>query len=148
MPDPFSLSRFVDAQEPIFVRALEEIRRGRKESHWMWFIFPQIAGLGQSPTARYFAIHGIDEARAYLAHPALGPRLIECCEAILQVTGKSAHGILGSPDDMKLRSSMTLFARVPDAPLAFSQVLAKYYEGQHDQKTLELLNLPPNGSGS
>ena len=142
MPEANNLSRFVAAQEPIYARALEEIRHGQKETHWMWFIFPQIAGLGQSPTARHFAIQNLEEAEAYLKHPILGARLLECCEAILQVNGKSAYQILGSPDDMKLRSSMTLFASVQAAPFEFSRVLAKYYAGQLDPKTLEILRNP------
>jgi uncharacterized protein (DUF1810 family) len=146
MSGTFDLSRFVTAQEPIYQRAIEEIQSGRKESHWMWFIFPQIAGLGSSSTARYFAIKDIDEAQAYLAHPILGARLIECCEAILSINGKTAHDILGSPDDLKLRSSMTLFAALPGAPLAFSQVLAKYYQSRPDPKTIELLDHPIKGT--
>jgi uncharacterized protein (DUF1810 family) len=138
MPD---LSRFVTAQAPIYSQALEELRRGQKETHWMWFIFPQLAGLGKSPTAVHFAIQNLDEAQAYLTHPLLGPRLLECCAAILHVRGKSARAILGSPDDLKLQSSMTLFASVPGAPPTFSQVLTQYYASHPDPKTIELLHL-------
>ena len=139
--DRFNLERFVRAQEDIFKAALSELRRGQKRSHWMWFIFPQVAGLGSSPAAREFAIKSLDEACAYLNHPVLGPRLLECCRAILSVNGRSAEDILGYPDDLKLRSSMTLFALVAGAPLEFAQVLEKYYEGHRDPRTLELLGV-------
>ena len=109
--DPYDLGRFVRAQEPDYGRALSEIRAGRKRSHWMWYVFPQFAGLGSSPTARFYAIKSAAEAEAYLRHPVLGPRLAECGEAALGVEGRSAHDIFGSPDDLKLRSSATLFAR-------------------------------------
>jgi uncharacterized protein (DUF1810 family) len=138
--DPHNLARFLTAQEPIYQQALAELNAARKSSHWMWFIFPQLAGLGRSSTAEHFAIQSKAEARAYLAHPTLGPRLIECAQALLQHDGKSATQILGSPDDLKLRSSATLFAQItqPDSP--FAQLLKKYYNSQPDPKTLQLLN--------
>jgi len=137
--DPFALERFVAAQERVFDDALAELRRGRKQSHWMWFIFPQLAGLGSSPTAARYAIQSLDEARTYLSHPILGPRLLQCCRAILSVQGKSASEILGYPDDLKLRSSMTLFALAGETHPEFNEVLAKYYGGQPDPRTVELL---------
>ncbi len=138
MSDPFDLNRFVSAQEPLYAQALAELQRGHKVSHWMWFVFPQIAGLGSSAMAQRYAISGLEEARAYLANPVLGARLRECCEALLGVEGKSAYEILGSPDDMKLKSSMTLFDFVEPGSV-FAEVLAKYYQSQRDERTLELL---------
>ncbi|HEY0736961.1 MAG TPA: DUF1810 domain-containing protein [Herpetosiphonaceae bacterium] len=138
--DPFDLRRFVSAQKEDYKTALTELRSGRKESHWMWYIFPQIDGLGYSPTSKRYAIKSLSEARAYLQHPLLGSRLVECAETILQLTGRSASAIFGSPDDMKLRSSMTLFAAVPDADPVFARVLDKYFAGQPDRATLDLLD--------
>ena len=138
--DPHDLARFLAAQEGCHARALAEIRGGRKRSHWMWFVFPQIAGLGRSATARRYAIASLDEARAYLAHPVLGPRLVECASALLDVPGRTAHEILGSPDDLKLRSCATLFARVAPAGSVFEQVLDRYYAGEPDPGTLDLLS--------
>ncbi len=135
--DPHDLQRFVDAQERegTYEQALTELRAGRKTTHWIWFVFPQIAGLGTSATARLFAIHSLEEARAYLGHPLLGPRLRECCQALLDVTGRSAREILGETDATKLRSSMTLFAHTAsDGPL-FREVLDRYYEGERDEET-------------
>jgi uncharacterized protein (DUF1810 family) len=132
------LDRFVTAQDGVHDTALAELRAGRKRSHWMWFVFPQIAGLGTSPTARRYAISGLGEARAYLAHPVLGPRLAEACRALLAVEGRSAEQILGHPDDLKLRSSMTLFARAADDPALFQAVLDRYYDGP-DPRTDGLL---------
>jgi uncharacterized protein (DUF1810 family) len=137
--DVFRLSRFLEAQEECFPDALAELRAGRKESHWMWFVFPQIEGLGHSPTACRFAIRNAEEARAYLDHPVLGPRLLKCCVALKAVEGRSAWDILGSPDDMKLRSCMTLFAAVALDPSPFKAVLKKYYDGEPDWRTLEIL---------
>jgi uncharacterized protein (DUF1810 family) len=137
--DPHNLTRFLTAQQPIYHRALAELSAGRKTSHWMWFIFPQLAGLGHSSTAQHFAIQSKGEAQAYLAHPTLGPRLIECATAILQHQDKSATQILGSPDDLKLRSSATLFAQLTPKDSPFAQLLQKYYEGEPDPKTLALL---------
>ena len=138
-PDPFDLKRFVRAQESDYRRALEEIAAGRKRSHWMWYIFPQFAGLGLSSTSRHYAIGSLDEARAYLAHPILGPRLIECAGATLTVEGRSAHDIFGSPDDMKLRSSATLFALVSPEDSVFQRVLERYFDGKRDERTLDLV---------
>jgi uncharacterized protein (DUF1810 family) len=137
--DPFNLARFVSAQDGVYQVALAEIMAGDKRSHWMWFIFPQLAGLGTSSMAQRYALAGIDEAAEFLAHPVLGPRLIECCRAILKLQGKSARQIFGSPDDLKLRSSMTLFARVPSPPPEFQQVLDKYFAGEPDKRTLSIL---------
>jgi uncharacterized protein (DUF1810 family) len=133
-----NLSRFVEAQAPVYASALAELRAGEKRGHWMWFIFPQLAGLGRSPMAQHYAIHSLDEARAYLAHPLLGPRYRECCEAVLVVEGRSAHEIFGSPDDLKFRSSLTLFDQVePDS--IFHSALEKYFDGKPDALTLEKL---------
>jgi uncharacterized protein (DUF1810 family) len=132
------LERFVTAQAGVWDTALAELRAGRKRTHWMWFVFPQIAGLGSSPTAQRYALRGLDEARAYLAHPVLGPRLREASRAVLDVEGRSAEQILGHPDDLKLRSSMTLFARAADDPAVFEAVLERYYDGP-DPRTEALL---------
>ncbi|WP_150303625.1 DUF1810 domain-containing protein [Pseudomonas saliphila] len=142
MNDPFRLQRFVDAQEPLYERALAELRAGRKRSHWMWFIFPQISGLGRSDMAQRYAVSGLEEAQAYLKHPLLGPRLLECTQALLQHTGTPACTILGSPDDMKLRSSMTLFSAAAPQQDAFRLVLDGYFDGNADDHTLELLGRP------
>jgi uncharacterized protein (DUF1810 family) len=137
--DPFHLDRFVRAQERTYATALDELRRGSKESHWMWFVFPQLAGLGHSAMAREYAIKNLDEAHAYLAHPLLGPRLLECCRALLAVTGKSASEIMGYPDDMKLRSSMMLFSLATTTQPEFNAVLKKFFTGEPDALTFELL---------
>lgn len=137
--DPYGLSRFTRAQDENFAQALAEIRQGQKRSHWMWFIFPQIDGLAFSSTAKLYSIKSLDEARAYLDHPVLGPRLRECAEAVIAVQGRSAHEIFDSPDDLKLRSSATLFAHVSPPGSIFERLLAKYYEGRRDERTLELL---------
>jgi uncharacterized protein (DUF1810 family) len=139
MDDPYDLNRFLEAQVDDFEPALAEIRRGRKESHWMWYIFPQFAGLGFSAISQRYAIKSRAEAEAYLAHPALGPRLRECVEAALAVEGRTAHQIFGSPDDMKLNSCATLFAAVSPEHSIFHRLLDKYYDGERDPKTLELL---------
>lgn len=139
MPDPFDLNRFVLAQADVYETVLTEIKRGRKRSHWMWFAFPQFAGLGVSATSQHYAIKSLDEARAYLAHPLLGPRLVECAEALLAVEGRTAHDIFGSPDDMKLRSCATLFALVSPVDSAFQRLLERYYGGERDERTLRLL---------
>jgi len=131
----------VRAQTGSYERALAEIRAGRKLSHWMWFVFPQIEGLGASSMSRTYSIEGLDEARAYLKHPTLGPRLQECFEATLALTGLSAHEIFGSPDDWKLRSCATLFAAVTPAGSVFEQVLEKYFAAERDERTLRLLPL-------
>jgi len=142
--DPFELRRFVEAQEGVYAQALAELKGGRKRSHWMWFVFPQFDGLGVSSTARHYAIKSLDEARAYLAHPLLGPRLRECADALLKVEGRSAAEIMGSPDDLKLRSCATLFARVSPSGSAFARLLEKYYDGRADEKTLRLIDEPSN----
>ncbi|MCA0899890.1 MULTISPECIES: DUF1810 domain-containing protein [Microbulbifer] len=139
MNDPHNLQRFLDTQASCYPEALAEIHAGNKHTHWMWFIFPQIDGLGRSSTARHYAIKSRDEAEAYLAHPILGTRLRECCAALLAVKGRSAHQIFGSPDDMKLKSSMTLFTVVAGQRSEFMQVLQRYYCGELDTVTLELL---------
>lgn len=137
MPD-IDLTRFVEAQGPVYETALAELKTGHKCSHWMWFVFPQLAGLGMSPTARFYGIAGLEEARAYLAHPVLGPRLLACTRAVLGVEGRSLHAIFGSPDDLKFRSAMTLFDRAGGEP-AFREALARYCEGRPDPRTLEVL---------
>jgi uncharacterized protein (DUF1810 family) len=146
--DPFGLARFLVAQEGEYDAALEEIRGGRKRSHWMWYMFPQLDGLGVSSTSRLYAIKGLDEARAYLAHPILGPRLLECAEATVGVEGRTAREVFGSPDDMKLRSCATLFACVSPPGSVFERLLAKYYGGRRDEKTLAMLGVGPDpGAG-
>jgi uncharacterized protein (DUF1810 family) len=139
LDDPHDLNRFVQAQERSYARALAEIKNARKTSHWMWYVFPQFEGLGQSEMSRRYAIHSVAEARAYLEHPILGPRLQECCEALLAVEGRSAHQIFGSPDDLKLNSCATLFACVSGAGSVFERVLEKYFEGSPDDKSLRLM---------
>ena len=136
------LQIFVQAQEDIYEQALAELKNGSKESHWMWFVFPQIAGLGNSEMARKYAIPNLADAKAYLSHDLLGSRLRECTEAVLAVEGRTAHEILGSPDDVKLKSCMTLF-EVADGPgSVFSSILEKYFEGQRDERSLMILNAP------
>jgi len=137
MRDPFDLDRFVAAQEPVLDRAMAELRTGRKTSHWMWFVFPQIAGLGHSAMARRFAISGRAEAEAYLRHPVLGPRLRACTELVNRIAERTAYEIFGSPDDLKFRSSMTLFANVAPDDAAFAEALRKYFDGVPDPATLE-----------
>jgi uncharacterized protein (DUF1810 family) len=139
--DPYDLSRFVTAQDEdgTYSRATAELRRGRKTSHWMWFVFPQIAGLGHSPTSRMFAISSLDEARAYLAHVVLGPRLIECATIVAQSQGRAAEQIFGSLDAQKLHSSVTLFWRADPGQAVFGQVLAEYFDGRTDPATDRLL---------
>jgi uncharacterized protein (DUF1810 family) len=142
MENDFQLGRFVEAQAGAYADAVEELRAGRKRTHWMWFIFPQIAGLGSSAIARHFAIRSLDEARAYLAHPVLGARLRECAEFVNRIEGISAHDIFGSPDDLKFRSCMTLFAQAEPAERVFRQVLEKFFGGEADRLTLERLFQP------
>jgi uncharacterized protein (DUF1810 family) len=139
MADPFDLERFVIAQAGVAPQVERELAAGRKRSHWMWFVFPQLRGLGHSSMAERYGIGSIEEARAYLAHAVLGPRLLAWTALVLGVEGRSAHDIFGWPDDLKLRSSMTLFdAARPEEP-AFKGVLAKYFDGEGDQRTIELL---------
>jgi len=137
MDDPYNLQRFVNAQLPVFEQARSELRAGRKRSHWMWFVFPQLKGLGRSETARAFAISGLEEARAYLAHPVLGARLRECCRLVNLVEGRSAHQIFGDPDDLKFHSCLTLFAAAAPEEEVFRQALRKYFGGQGDRLTME-----------
>ena len=137
MPDPFNLNRFIKAQDPVYARVSSELRTGRKTSHWMWFVFPQVKGLGFSPMAMKFAITSLDEARAYLDHPVLGPRLVECTRLVCEVKGKTIHEIFGSPDDMKFRSCMTLFSRAADGPGVFGEALKRFFDGEPDTLTLE-----------
>ena len=136
MADSFDLQRFVDAQASVYEQARREMEAGRKQSHWMWFIFPQIAGLGQSPISIRFAIGSLDEAKAYLAHPVLGARLRECARLALEAEGKTARDIFGSIDEVKFRSSMTLFARAAPAEDLFQRCLDKYFAGASDPATL------------
>jgi uncharacterized protein (DUF1810 family) len=134
-----TLERYIKAQAPVYARALAELKRGEKQSHWMWFIFPQIAGLGRSSMSQTYAIQSLEEARDYLAHPVLGARMRECCQVLLALDGKTAHEIFRQPDDLKFRSSMTLFAQAaPEEPL-FHNLLKKYFGGKADAATLELL---------
>lgn len=138
--DPHDLQRFVTAQEPVYDTVLAELRAGRKSSHWIWFVFPQLRGLGRSSTAAHFGIASLDEARAYLEHPVLGPRLRECARLVHAVEGRSAREVFGSPDDLKVRSSMTLFARAASDRADFTAVLEKFYGGQEDPVTIERLS--------
>lgn len=133
------LDRFVEAQAPVYDRALAELRAGRKQSHWMWFIFPQIEGLGASPMSRRYAIRSLAEARDYLAHPVLGPRLVACTRAMLGNAHSSAHAVLGSPDDMKFFSSMTLFHRADPHREEFAGALDVFFDGAEDENTLHRL---------
>jgi uncharacterized protein (DUF1810 family) len=142
--DPYDLNRFVQAQKNDYARALAEVRGGRKRSHWMWYIFPQFDGLGHSSMSTRYSIKSAAEAEVYLRHPVLGPRLLECCEAVLGVEGRTAHEIFGSPDDFKLRSCATLFARVSPAGSVFDRLLDKYFQGARDDKTLRLMGVAPD----
>ena len=139
MPQENTLDRFVEAQASTYATALAEVRSGRKRSHWMWFIFPQIQGLGFSSTSRYYALRDVQEATAYLAHPVLGARLLAISEELLALPGHDASRIFGSPDDLKLRSCMTLFAAVPGAPAVFGEALTKFFQGAPDAQTLRQL---------
>ena len=136
--DAFDLRRFVDAQAGVYDSALAEIRRGAKRSHWMWFVFPQIAGLGRSPTAQHYAIRSLAEASAYLDHPVLGPRLRECVDAVLGLRGTTAEAVFGSIDAVKLRSSLTLFAEASAEP-RFAEGLRHWFDGRRDEATHRLL---------
>jgi uncharacterized protein (DUF1810 family) len=139
MSDPFDLQRFVDAQARIYEQALAELTAGDKRSHWMWFVFPQVAGLGLSPTAQRYAIASLQEAKDYLAHPLLGPRLRECTAAVLELEDRTAHQVFGSPDDLKFRSSMTLFTEAAPGEPLFRAALGKFFGGDPDARTLEIL---------
>jgi len=138
--DTFDLSRFTNAQENIYDSVLAELRNGRKRTHWMWYIFPQVDGLGHSATAKHYAIKSPEEARQYLNYPVLGQRLLECAEAVFAVEGRSASEIFGYPDNLKLKSSMTLFAYVAAPGSVFSRVLDKYFNGEQDALTLQILD--------
>ena len=140
MADPYDLQRFVRAQEQDYEEALSEIRSGRKRTHWMWYIFPQFDGLGMSPTSKQYSVKSLAEARAFLAHPLLGPRVRECAEAAVRVDGRSASEIFGYPDDMKLRSCATLFAAVSPTGSVFHRLIDKYFHGEPDAETLRLLD--------
>ena len=137
--DPFDLKRFVDAQAPVYRSVVDELRGGRKRGHWMWFVFPQLRGLGNSPVADRYGIVSLEEARAYLRHDPLGPRLHECAQLVNEVRGRSVGEIFGSPDDLKLRSSMTLFARATEDNEDFVALLDRYYDGEEDQLTVARL---------
>ena len=139
MNDPYNLQRFLDAQKPVFDSVLSELRRGRKQGHWMWFVFPQIDGLGRSSMASRFAIASAAEAKAYLQHPVLGPRLIECTRLVNAIEGRSVEQIFGYPDDLKFRSCMTLFAHAAAGNEIFTSALDKYFGGEPDPATLERL---------
>ena len=135
-----NLQRFLDAQETAYPIALAEVRNGRKRSHWMWFIFPQIKGLGYSSTSQFYAIKDLQEAQAYLEHPLLGSRLVEICQELYKLESQDARAIFGSPDDLKLKSSMTLFSALPNTHAIFGLILDKFYQGNKDDKTLQILS--------
>jgi len=139
MNDPFNLARFVEAQAAVYPQVRAELRAGEKRSHWIWFVFPQIKGLGHSPTAVHFSIDSLEEAAAFARHPVLGPRLVECTQLVNRVDGRTIGQIFGFPDELKFRSSMTLFARVVQGPSVFAIALKKYFDGNPDQRTVELL---------
>ena len=139
MTDSYDLQRFETAQQGVYETALRELRAGRKTGHWMWFIFPQIAGLGMSPMSRRYAISSLAEARAYMEHPVLGPRLAECAQVLTELDGRSAQDIFGGIDAVKLRSSMTLFARAAGADSRYQMVLDRYFGGDADEQTLARL---------
>jgi uncharacterized protein (DUF1810 family) len=147
MSDPFDLKRFVIAQDRVYPRVLDELRRGRKESHWIWFIFPQLAGLGHSPMAQRFSIRSRDEGIAYLEHEVLVARLRKCTGLVIAVAGRTIGDILGSPDDLKFWSSMTLFDAISTND-EFARAISKFYGGKMDQRTLDLLAQPPGGAHS
>jgi len=137
--DPFDLSRFLSAQDQVYEDVLAELKSGQKRTHWMWFVFPQIDGLGFSATTQYYAIKSLEEARQYLAHPVLGKRLRECAEAVLAVQGRNISEIFGYPDDLKLKSCLTLFAAITDQQDVFVKVLDQYYRGERDARTVQIL---------
>lgn len=137
--DPWNLARFVDAQDGVWPAVVDELRAGRKQSHWMWFVFPQLVGLGRSETARYYGIRGAEEARAYLDHPLLGARLLEASALVTAIEGRDLRAILGTPDDLKFRSSMSLFDAVAREPAPFARALERHVGGERDARTLALL---------
>ena len=140
MSSEYNLERFIDAQEASYEIALSEIKSGRKKSHWMWYIFPQVQGLGFSETSKFYAIKDIGEAKAFLEHPVLGERLVRICNALLHLESDNAHNIFGSPDDLKLRSSMTLFSSLNINPV-FRKLLEKFFNGKKDDKTLQIIGI-------
>ena len=140
MSEETDLKRFIDAQDADYSTALSEIKQGRKKTHWMWYIFPQIQGLGFSETSKFYAIKDLAEAGAFLKHPVLGNRLINICQALLDLKDNNANNIFGSPDDLKLKSSMTLFASLPDSNPVFQSVLDKFFDGMRDSKTREVIS--------
>lgn len=142
MTQAYTLQRFIDAQATSYDLALSEVKRGRKQSHWMWYIFPQIQGLGFSEVSKYYAITNREEAEAFLKHPVLGSRLVRICNALLDLAGTDATRIFGSPDDVKLKSSMTLFAAMPEADPVFQRVLEKFFNGTKDSRTLQIIGTP------
>lgn len=145
-PDSFDLARFVTAQEPVMTQVLAELKDGCKRTHWMWFVFPQLRGLGHSPTAQFYGIGSLDEARAYLAHPLLGSRLDLCTRTVIEAKDRSVHDIFGAPDDLKFHSSMTLFAVATDREeSAFRLALSRWWQGEMDGKTLRLLGVAEPG---
>ncbi len=144
--DAFDLGRFLEAQAGVYARAVDELRSGRKRSHWMWFVFPQFDGLGSSATTRHFAIRSLAEARGYLRHPVLGARIVECTTIVNDIEGRTAEQVFGSPDDLKFRSSMTLFELVSPPASVFASALERYFAGARDSRTLELVRLAPPGS--
>lgn len=146
LADPFDLARFTDAQDPVYSSVVSELGSGRKRTHWMWYVFPQVEGLGLSDTSKRYAIRSLEEAQRYLEHPVLGARLRECAEAVLAVEGRWASEIFGSPDDVKLQSSMTLFALVAGRDSLFARVLDKYFSGKQDGETLRRLEQPAQGA--
>jgi len=137
--DPFNLSRFIDAQEDVYTDVLDELKRGKKTGHWMWFIFPQMEGLGHSPMSERFSISCINEAKVYIEHPVLGPRLLECVALVMKVEGRSAEQIFGYPDDLKFRSCMTLFSIVDEADSIYQCALDRFFDGKPDPKTLKAM---------
>jgi uncharacterized protein (DUF1810 family) len=139
MPDTFNVQRFVDAQQPVIAQVERELLAGHKVTHWMWFVFPQLAGVGTSAMSARYAINSLEEARAYLDHPLLGPRLRRCVQLVLEVKGRSAYAIFGEPDDAKFRSCLTLFGAATEANAEFVQALERYYDGEPDEETLRLL---------
>ena len=141
MVESFDLDRFVQAQAPMMAQVRAELKAGRKATHWMWFVFPQIAGLGSSPKAQFYAISSLDEAQAYFAHPVLGHRLVECTHLVNAVEGRTAHEIFRSPDDLKFHSSMTLFSLAAEQEATFRAALDKYFEGGGDARTLDLIGM-------
>ncbi len=142
MDDPYDLNRFLNAQAPMYQQVVDELQAGEKRSHWIWFVFPQLKGLGQSSTSEFYGIGSLEEARAYARHPVLGPRLEQCTRLVNLVEKRPIEQILGYPDDLKFRSSMTLFARAVPENALFNEALNKYFSGEHDRRTIELLGLP------